>query len=62
MNLKFKISSIIIIFTIINLSSLQADEDYSFVEWLENIKNIATKQGISEELSLIHISEPTRPY
>ena len=49
MNLKFKISSIIIIFTIINLSSLQADEDYSFVEWLENIKNIATKEGISEE-------------
>ena len=49
MNLKFKISSIIIIFTIINLSSLQADEDYSFVKWLENIKNIATKQGISEE-------------
>ena len=48
MNLKFKISSIIIIFTIINLSSLQADEDYSFVEWLENIKNIATKEGISE--------------
>ena len=49
MNLKFKISSIIIIFTIINLSSLQADEDYSFIEWLENIKNIATKEGISEE-------------
>jgi len=49
MNLKFKISSIIIIFTIINLSSLQADEDYSFFEWLENIKNIATKEGISEE-------------
>ena len=49
MNLKFKISSIIIIFTIINLSSLQADEDYSFVEWLENIKNIATKEGISQE-------------
>ena len=46
---KFKISSFIIIFTIINLSSLQADEDYSFVEWLENIKNIATKEGISEE-------------
>ena len=49
MNLKFKISSIIIIFTIINLSLLQADEDYSFVEWLENIKNIATKEGISQE-------------
>ena len=49
MSLKFKISSIIIIFTIINLSSLQADEDYSFVEWLENIKNIATKEGISKE-------------
>ena len=49
MNLKFKISSIIIIFTIINLPSLQADEGYSFVEWLENIKNIATKEGISEE-------------
>ncbi len=49
MNLKFKISLIIIIFTIINLSSLQADEEYSFVEWLENIKNIATKEGISDE-------------
>ncbi len=49
MSSKFKISSIIIIFTIINLSSLQADEDYSFVDWLENIKNIATKEGISEE-------------
>ena len=49
MNLKFKLSSIIIIFTIINLSSLQADEDYSFVEWLENIKKIATKEGISQE-------------
>ena len=59
MNLKFKISSIIIIFTIINLTSLQADEDYSFVEWLENIKNIATKEGISQEtvdLSLRDIS------
>ena len=43
MNLKFKISSIIIIFTIINLSLLQADEDYIFIEWLENIKNIAAK-------------------
>ena len=49
MNLKFKISSIIIIFTIINHTLLQADEDYSFVEWLENIKNIATKEGISQE-------------
>ena len=28
---------------------MQADEDYSFVEWLENIKNIATKEGISQE-------------
>ena len=49
MSLKFKLSSILMIFTIINLSSLQADEDYSFVEWLENIKNIATKEGISQE-------------
>ena len=49
MSIKFKITSIKIIFNIINLSSLQADEDYSFVEWLENIKNIATKEGISQE-------------
>ena len=49
MSLKFKLLLIIMVFTIINLSSLQADEDYSFVEWLENIKNIATKEGISQD-------------
>ena len=39
----------ITVFTIINLSSLQADEQGSFEDWLIYIENLALKEGISKD-------------
>ena len=41
--------TVITVFTIINLSSLQADEQGSFEDWLIYIENLALKEGISKE-------------
>ena len=43
------LSTVIIVFTIINLSSLQADEQGSFEDWLIYIENLALKEGISKD-------------
>ena len=40
---------VITVFTIINLSSLQADEQGSFEDWLIYIENLALKEGISKD-------------
>ena len=41
--------TVITVFTIINLSSLQADEQGSFEDWLIYIENLALKEGISKD-------------
>ena len=41
--------TLITVFTIINLPSLQADEQGSFEDWLIYIENLALKEGISKE-------------
>ena len=50
--LRFKIINflkIIVVFTIFNSSSLQADEQGTLNEWLINVKNLALDEGISLE-------------
>ena len=41
--------TVITVFTIINLSSLQADEQGSFEDWLIYIENLALTEGISKD-------------
>ena len=41
--------TVITVFTIINLSSLQADEQGSFEDWLIYIENLALKEGSQKE-------------
>ncbi len=58
-----KLFTIITVFTIINLHSLQADEQGSFEEWLIYIENLALKEGISKETinnSIKNISQNER--